>query len=190
MCNPGSFYVNNAEINLPTARSTKGRCELTNAFVPPFSLGNKCVNKCVNVNNPFTGAVTQQCTQVCGEVTHPGNPTGKKWAPWDPSTNYITDATFIVTLNGVLPYTPAMCQQICEQAIIGGVPSVGKSFSTTGENKIKLLNPDPEYTDIYYQCMCGVTDGNCIINTLLPDKAKWKTWDWTATAINKCTNCK
>ena len=206
MCNPGSFYVNNEETNLPTARSTDGRCELTNPFVAPFTV-NKCVNQCVNkcvdvpvvVNGFPTGAVTQACTQVCGEVcgdvTFPGNPTGKKWAPWDPRTNEITPATFFAHLNEFLPYTPTLCQQLCEQAKLS-IPNVGNSFSTTGLNKISLLSPNDEYKGTYYQCMCGVTDGNCVLNTLLPtgdrypDEDKWQTYDWTASAISICTNCK
>ena len=171
MCNPGSFYVNNEEINLPTARSTEGRCELTNNFVPPIL--------------------------VHGVQVHPGNPTGKKWAPWSHETaSIITDLTFFAHMNEIYPYTPEMCQQLCEQARTGGIKNVGNSFSTTGLNKISLLSPNSEYPGIYYQCMCGVTKGNCVLNTLLPtgdrypDEDKWQTYDWTATAINKCTKCK
>ena len=135
-----------------------------------------CVDVPVYVNGVPTGAVTQQCTEVCGDVAFPGNPTGKKWAPWDDETaNLINDLTFFAHINEIYPYTPEMCQQLCEQARTGGIKNVGNSFSTTGDNMIEQPLFTTTGTTKYYQCLCGVTDGNCVINTLLPDKDSWQT---------------
>ena len=102
----------------------------------------------------------------------------------DPSNLYIH------SYNNNRPYTPILCQQICEQGQQNHVAVEARSFSVSiGPQHLVVHNSN------FYQCICS-TKVACDIDTN-PGNADpeytvngFQTYDWTDTVLNECIKCK
>ena len=105
-------------------------------------------------------------------VAVPRNVKGKCDIPngYVPSTDDQTDhpsILYIHSFNIHRPYTPILCQQICEQGQRNGVTVEGRSISVYNN-----------------QCICS-TNVTCDIDTT----PGFQTYDWTDTVLNECIKC-
>ena len=132
-------------------------------------------------------------------VAVPRNVKGKcdipeDYNPWtynDVRTVHVANM-YIHSHNKNRPYTPLLCQQVCEQGQRNGVAVEARSFSVS-DGKQHLTANEP-----VYQCICS-TKVACAIDTNptydsnanpLYKVDGFQTYDWTNTVLNECVKCK
>ena len=120
---------------------------------------------------------------VKGKCDTPDNYDRWKEGEYDKTNKYIH------SYNIYRPYTPILCQQICEQGQQNHVAGEARSFSVSiGPQHLVVHNSN------FYQCICS-TKVACDIDTN-PGNADpeytvngFQTYDWTGTVLNECIKC-